>query len=140
MEALLKDLGPKVASRLGDKALRAAAKPIVKDAKRLAPRRTGVLRRSIVAVKGKDKGGAYAATRTVLIGFKKPASSYAHLVEFGTLHSAAQPFIRPAMDARAQDALNEMVEVLSKGLLREEWKKSLQLLSEGQELDLGDAE
>lgn len=121
MEALLKDLGPKVATRLGDKALRAAARPIIKEAKRLVPVRTGQLKRSIVAAKGNNK----QTEREVLIGFKPPVSRRAHFTEFGTSHSAAHPFIRPAMDARAQDALNAMVDALATGIEREEWKRAV---------------
>jgi len=121
MEALLKDLGPKVATRLGDKALRAAAKPIIQEAKRLVPVRTGQLKRSIVGVGGKNK----QTEREVLIGFKPPASRRAHFTEFGTRHSAAHPFMRPALDARAQDALNAMVDTLAEGIEREEWKRAV---------------
>ena len=121
MEALLKDLGPKVATRLGDKALRAAAKPIIQEAKRLVPVRTGQLKRSIVAARGRNK----QTEREVLIGFKPPVSRRAHFTEFGTRHSAAHPFIRPAMDARAQDALNAMVDTLAEGIEKEEWKRAV---------------
>lgn len=131
MEALLKDLGPKIASRLGDKALRAAAKPIVREAKRLVPVRTGELRKSIVAVA--SKRGRQADERLVEIGFKPPASRRAHFIEYGTSRAAAHPFIRPAMDARASEALNEMVTALAIGIEREEWK---QAISEGELIEV----
>lgn len=142
LEKTLKELGPQIASRLGDRALRAGAKPIVKEAKRLTPRRTGNLRKSIKAVKARERGGAYAATRTVLIGFKKPHSRRAHLTEFGFVHRngkhvAARPFIRPALDATAGEALRAMIEDMSRGILRAEWKQTLGLLAEGQEIDFG---
>src|SRR5262245_66681991 len=78
MEQMLKDLGPAIANRLGGRAVRAGARPIIKDAKARVPRRTGELKRSIVAQKERARGEAYAATQTVLIGFKKPASSAQH--------------------------------------------------------------
>jgi HK97 gp10 family phage protein len=42
---------------------------------------------------------------TAVIGFYKPAASYAHLVEFGTAHSPPQPFMRPAIGLKAHDAI-----------------------------------
>src|SRR5262245_9090273 len=127
MEQMLKDLGPAIANRLGGRAVRAGARPIIKDAKARVPRRTGELKRSIVAQKERARGGAYAATQTVLIGFKKPASSRAHLVEFGApaRNISAQPFMRPALDSQHAAALKEMIEVLAKGILREEFRKAV---------------
>lgn len=134
LEKTLLEMGPAVATKIADKALRAAAKIIIKEAKILAPRRTGALRKSIAAKVGQLK----PAERTVTIGFKKPGRSYAHMVEFGTSHSAAKPFLRPALDAKASEALREMTEVLADGILRQEWRRALQTLSEGKELDFGD--
>jgi HK97 gp10 family phage protein len=137
IEALLRDMGPKVATRIGDKALKAAARPIVKEAKRLVPVKTGRLRRSITARKGKSDG---PAERSVVIGFKPPGRRYAHLVEFGTSHSAAKPFFRPALDARARDALAAMTEALADGILRQEWRKALPQIADGIDLFAAEGE
>lgn len=114
MERLLRALGPAVASRVGDKALRAAARPIVAEAKRLVPVRTGRLKRSIAVASERRRKGDNE--RVVLIGVKPPASRIAHLVEFGTAHSAARPFLRPALDGKAGEALDEMGRVLAEGI------------------------
>ncbi len=120
MERLLKELGPNVASRVGDKALRAGAKPIVAEAKRLVPVKTGALRKAItVAVQRRRKG---PGERVVLIGFKRPESRRAHLTEFGTVNAPAQPFLRPALDSKAGEALNEVGRVLGKGITDEALK------------------
>ena len=37
---------------------------------------------------------------------------YAHMVEFGTRHSRARPFMRPALDAKGQAAVNAVQETL----------------------------
>lgn len=127
MEALLKSLGPRLAGNLADKALLAAAAPIVEDAKRLAPVATGKLRDSIVAVTVSKAGLArtYAkrasasdaeANRTVLIGILQPTSRRAHLSEFGTVKSPAHPFLRPALDNGHDTAIAEMAKVLSEGI------------------------
>lgn len=117
MERLLKELGPNVAARVGDQALRAAAKPIVEEMKRLVPVRTGALRDSIIVLSEKRRKGDNE--RVVLIGFRPPVSRRAHLVEFGTAHSKAEPFIRPALDGQAGAALEEMGRVLARGIDRE---------------------
>lgn len=116
MERLLKELGPRVAQRVGDAALRAGAKPIVDAAKQRVAVRSGALRDSITVVSDRRRNDD---ARVVLIGFKKPASGHAHLIEFGTAHSAAKPFMRPAMDEKAQEALNEEARVLARGIDRE---------------------
>jgi HK97 gp10 family phage protein len=111
LDSSLRELGPRVASRGGDKALRAAARVIVREAKRLVPVRTGDLKRSITYTPSTKGRGSNE--RLVLIGFKPPVSRRAHFTEYGTVKSSAKPFMRPAMDARAQDALNVMAEILA---------------------------
>jgi histone H3/H4 len=48
-----------------------------------------------------------------------PAAPHGHLVEFGTVHSAAKPFLRPAVDESAQAAIDKLAENLWKGIARE---------------------
>lgn len=113
MEKLLLQLGPRLAAKAGDQSLRAGAKPIVDAAKRLVPVDTGKLRRSITARISR----AYRANqRIILIGFTRPRSAIAHLVEFGTVKMRAQPFMRPALDTQAKNALTEMGRVLAVGI------------------------
>jgi len=123
MERVLDLLGPQIARSLGQAAARAGAKIIVEEAKRLVPVQTGDLKESIVIkalpnrARGEDQAG-------VLIGFEKPTSRIAHLVEFGTSNSAAQPFMRPAMDGKAPDALDAMGKSMAAGIKREANKLS----------------
>jgi HK97 gp10 family phage protein len=111
MEALLKQMGPRLASRAGDQSLRAGARIIVAEAKRLAPVRTGALRRSITMASQRQPSGS--SRRVVLVGFRPPVSRRAHFTEFGTRHSPAEPFLRPAFDVRAVNALSEIGRVLA---------------------------
>lgn len=133
LEQTLRELGPQISVRLGDKGLKAGARVIVKEAKRLAPRKTGRLRRSITAVKGLSK----TDERVVRIGLKPPGRRYGHLVEFGTRRAPAHPYLRPALDGKAQEALKAMVEAMADGILKQEWKRTLEFLAEGGELDFG---
>jgi HK97 gp10 family phage protein len=92
-------------------ALRAAAKPVVEDARRRVPvlavpdarRRAGALKRSIRSMspqlrlnEGLIKGGVRAGANK-----KKDDPFYAHMVERGTVKMGARPFLRPAGDTQA---------------------------------------
>ena len=119
MERLLKELGPRAAVNAGRPALVAGARPIVEEAKRLVPVDTGDLRDAIAVDASSRRQGLAAAVGGeigISIGFTKPTSRRAHLTEFGTAHSAAHPFMRPAMEAKAGDALDAMGHSLQKGI------------------------
>ena len=60
--------------------------------------------------KGKTKG-------TVTERFANPVN-YAHLVEYGTSHSAAKPFIRPAIEASKGEVVDAMAQGLEKHLTK----------------------
>ncbi len=116
-----------------------AMAPVLDDAKRLAPVRTGVLRDSLRLVatsSGSSETGAINAgvtvhqtkltyeiegddgeTEIVKLNKRLDASWRWHFAEYGTSHSAAHPFIRPALDqnvsnvlARLQQKFGESVE------------------------------
>lgn len=59
------------------------------EARKLCPVDTGRLRASIVSVPSKDSRGPYVDVGTNV--------DYAPFVEYGTQHSPAQPFMRPAL-------------------------------------------
>lgn len=115
MERVLTELGS-VATRIGDNAVRAGMKVIATEAKRLVPRDTGALGDSITVVidRGSEDG-----ERVALLGFERPHSARAHLTEYGTSRSRAQPFVRPALDSKANEALEKMGASLARGINRE---------------------
>jgi len=115
MERLLRALGPELANKVGDKAVLAGTKPIVKEAKRLVRKRTRKLERAITSTVERRRT-SQQHERTASIGVRPPTSARAHFEEFGTRKQAAHPFIRPAMDAKAGEALDEMGKVLAKGI------------------------
>lgn len=63
----------------------------------------GQLKRSIYQVYSKDHSGADHATYH--ISWNARTAPHGHLVEFGTSRAPAHPFLRPAFDARQDDAL-----------------------------------
>lgn len=125
LNAALKELGPTVATKLRTPALRAGAAPVVKEAKRLVPVRSGALKKSITVRTIRNvsfvpgKGLRTAGPSRVVIGFLRPASRHAHLVEFGTSKMAAEPFMRPALASQAAAAFKAMAESLARGIARE---------------------
>ena len=112
----LKKLGDRTQRKVVRNATSAAATVIVKEARRLAPKRSGLLKKSIIRVVrtykrsgiiwagvGIDKNAQGTAD-----GRKARPVNYAHLVEFGTSHSARKPFLRPALRKHVQ-AYNKFV-------------------------------
>lgn len=104
------------------KAIKAGLKPIAALAKRKVHRRQGLLRKAIkFAVTKMVSGKVYVDPAVVGPDGEKPAK-YAHLVEFGTRHAKAFPFMRPAMDECRTVALLEIQDAAKKALLEEEMK------------------
>lgn len=122
LEQFLKEAGPKIAGRLGDKAVMAGMRVIARAAKRVVAVRTGELKKSIAVVRRKRP--MKASQRVAMLGFKPHASRRAHLLEFGTAHSAPQPFVRPAIDEKSEDALRAMEKTLANGIAKEEYKRA----------------
>lgn len=88
-------------------ATRASAAVFRDEARRRAPKRTGKLARNIVVVSQRTRNGE--ATAGVHIRSKGKASNrnnafYWRFVELGTSNMAPVPFIRPAYDAKQDEA------------------------------------
>jgi HK97 gp10 family phage protein len=120
-------------------ALRGGGVPINKAAKRMAGKAkdTGLLTKSIGLNVKKVKGqltariGPRAGFRATVRRSRKDRFGktfhrmevanplhYAHLVEFGTSHSSAQPFIRPAIEQTKDQVVAAMAASLEKHLMR----------------------
>ena len=153
-DLMLRDLGPQVAKNAGAAALRAGGKVILARAKELVPVKTGALRDSlgIRVLRGDTGVGSLRAH----IGSTNEEYRLMHLVEFGTKAHAirvknsgvlasgdtvfgkevnvsgspARPFLRPALDEKAGDALGAMGAALSKAIIREA-KKFKRVLPNG---------
>ncbi|WP_374711534.1 HK97-gp10 family putative phage morphogenesis protein [Symbiobacterium terraclitae] len=91
---------------------------VVRDeAKQRVPVRTGLLKSAIKAKIGKRRGkmvaGAFSA-----VDFKR--APHAYLVEYGTRHSRAKPYFRPAWDTKQAEVKKQIEdglrELLKKGL------------------------
>lgn len=113
----------KVENKAGEKFLRQAlskaATPVVRAAKEKVPVDSGALRQSIGKSTKKGRGKNVAS---VFVGPKKNARAlalanerrstaisgifYAHIVELGYGRQPPQPFLRPALEENANDAVN----------------------------------
>jgi len=115
LSKLLDQLDEEVAGKLVRAAGRAGAEVIADEARRLVPVRDGELQASIAVSQDRNIGREVET----IIGFRQPTASRAHLTEFGTVHSQARPFLRPAMDSKAQASIEAAAKSLSKGIARE---------------------
>lgn len=139
LNALLQTLPEKVEGRILRQALRAGQKVILEAAKANVPVQSGELRDSLKIKTSMRKGKASA---TLVAGSKR--AYYAHMVEFGTAKhfikpkkakslffaglarkvidhpgARAKPFLRPAFDAAAPQALTAVREYIATRLPRE---------------------
>lgn len=113
----LKALSAATAKKVVRPAIEKAVKVVAKEAKRLAPEQTKLLKKSIgQRVKTYKHSGAIVGIIGPRTGFKKEVivdgkgevrnpTKYAHLVELGTSKRAAQPFLRPALENKRSAAL-----------------------------------
>lgn len=107
---------------------------VLADAKALVPRRTGELYDALDVTPVRQLGGNMT-DRLAAVGLRikrmpkgkigvgtgggdlRPRS-YWHLVEFGTAHSPAHPFIRPAFDRNAAQLVEDFKRIVAAGLER----------------------
>lgn len=100
------------------RALRAGGQPIADTASRAAPERRGVLSLSIVVsptLNRREKRAKLKASESEM--YVGPAGGagatyYASHVEFGTIDTRAQPYMRPAWEGQKETALRVIAEAL----------------------------
>jgi len=124
-------------NRLRETALKnasaAGARVIRNEAKQRVPVETGQLRKNIVVARTiKQKGRKRRIRGAVFVGIRGAARYYAHLVEFGTSKLSARPFLRPALDQKAPEALRAIAEKLAKEIDKQArrltgWKSAKQI-------------
>ena len=97
-------------------ALRGAAAPVRKEARALAPKETGTLRRAIKSKARVSRDGYGMAD----VGVEKGPAFYGHFIELGTSQQPARPFLRPALDKAEQSGAIEeaFVAALNKTIAR----------------------
>jgi len=105
LEAALKQLPAKMARKDGGSALKFGAN-VIADLARSIVRVSDIdephIRDNIVV---QLQRASNDAQRTCLIGFDKAVSYRAHFLEFGTSKMQARPFMRPAIEQGAEEAI-----------------------------------
>ncbi|MFQ5626654.1 MAG: HK97-gp10 family putative phage morphogenesis protein, partial [Methyloligellaceae bacterium] len=102
LQRMLNDKLPKDAKKAMRKGLRAGARPVLKQAKDTAPKRTGALRRGIKlrALKRSRKSIGVTVSLPTRESLGIPAGAkyyYPAALEFGTKHIPAKRFLRAAL-------------------------------------------
>jgi len=127
----LQQLAPSAARRVMRKAMTRGVNPVVKAAKEMVPTRTRLLKKSIghKVRTYPRKGIIYIAvgprtgfSREIEInGYKKFVNPvrYGHLVEGGTSHSMAKPFLKPALEGKAAAVVAIVSRVIKEELPKE---------------------
>lgn len=116
LDALLQKLPGQVAREHLTDAVRGGAGFIAEEARRRAPRDTGDLAASIAIrmTRQRNTGGDPRAE----IGPSKQQQHVGMFQELGTARHPAQPFLRPALDASGQTAVDVAGSVLRERLAR----------------------
>lgn len=135
IEQALKELGPIFSAKAMAKALRMPMKKVRDRARELVHKRTGTLHDAIDLTPVAKATAARASMADTLsevgIRIKKikgrrkagtgvggnPRSIW-HLVEFGTSHSPAYPYLRPAFDEHEKNMVDEPKQILAKEIER----------------------
>ncbi len=99
-------------------ATRAGAKVVSDEAKRLAPRDTGTLEKSIGITKRKSKRGQITFSVSPRKGGKNDGF-YGRFIELGTSKMIARPFLRPALEKSQDEVLEASKEYIAKRLPKE---------------------
>lgn len=118
LEDALRRLGPDLERKVAKGAARAGANVIAKEAIRLAPEDDGTLKRSIKVVTRSQRVGDAVVSIVTRAGKRWQSKGmdawYAGLIEFGTKFRPATPFLRPAMDSKAPEALKAISAYIQK--------------------------
>ena len=112
-------------AKLGDhfdeavlEALDEAARPMEQDMQAMVPVRTGTLKRAIEAHPTQSDGIA-SFYKTIGVDYKEhPEARHAHLVEFSTIHTKAQPYIWPAYEKNKTKSTKLMGAVFKRWLTK----------------------
>lgn len=106
-EQKLLALGTTGARRVGRAAWRQAANVITLEARQIVNRRSGLLARSIYT---RDRG--VVGDNIVFSVDVRKIAFYGRFVEYGTIHARAYPFMRPAAENKAQEAVRVGSQIL----------------------------
>lgn len=115
----MKALPERVQKNIVVGAVRASAKPIIKEAKQLVPKDTRTLEKSIGISKRKTKNKNIVHFSISPKRGGKYDGWYAHFDEFGTAKMVAHPFMRPAFEKKGEESIKAVEQYMSKRIDKE---------------------
>lgn len=124
---LLEGFAPNVANNLMRATVHGVATDLAKEAKKLAPKDTGMLRKSIAAKRRKSKPDRPISDVIVRRNAKYSGGYYWFLVEHGTQQNSEQPFMGPAREKLANELPGRLQQQFTKKLeqaVKREQKKN----------------
>lgn len=101
----MKEIEQKITGEVLKNILLKAVQPVVQAAASSAPTRRGKLKESMTA---QSMDYASSDEAVVRVGPGRPEGSHGILLEVGTVHMTARPFLAQAAEARYQDVINIM--------------------------------
>jgi len=128
MKRLERDMALKIAWQSTAAGARVVKKRAQRNIQSSPAVRTGVLLKSVI-MKRVPKGERQDLTAAHLVtvrgrgkrnrkGVLAAGAPYAHMVEFGTIHMPAEPFLRPALEGGQREAVDAMKGALERGIAR----------------------
>jgi len=118
LDKALSQIPIKFEKRIAKSAIRAGANVILKDARLRAPQDTGTLKKSLRVVSRSRRVGDAVVSVVTRSGKKWTAKGmnawYAGKVEFGSKGIPARPFLRPALDSKAKEAIQAVSKMIIK--------------------------
>lgn len=121
LDAALHQMSNAVHNKVVRKAVRQAAKPVLKEARRLVPVKTGALRKSLKIKSAKRSRKRTSIGVEVVTGkqFFTGDTYYGGMIEFGTKYIKPRSFLRDAAKAKENEAVSVFRQELRDGIERE---------------------
>jgi HK97 gp10 family phage protein len=118
IEQGIKELTAATAKNVIKRALTFAGEPVAKDAAQRVPVLSGNLARSIIVGTKLTKSQRKRAEKNSMVEVYVGAGPYphAHMVEFGSVHNAPQPFMREAIDKNLDAVIARFKEQLKSAM------------------------
>jgi HK97 gp10 family phage protein len=132
MRTLERDVALKISWQATGAAARVVKKRAQRNIQSSPAVRTGVLLRSVIIKRmPKSERRQLTAEHIVTVrgrgkrsrkGVLALGASYAHFIEFGTVHMPPEPFLRPALEGGQREAVEAMKKTLERGIIKDRKK------------------
>jgi len=113
---MLEKIPDRVEKKIVKRSLKKASKPMIKEARRNAPRDSGELKKSIGSVmlpNRKTPPKVFMVFIGPRIKGKREGGYYSHILELGTVKQKPQPYMKPAFRSTQTVVLNTFVNELA---------------------------